>query len=73
MTPRQQRHLRARAGYRCEYCRTPEHFSGGILTIDHILPTSAGGDDSLLNLALCCFWCNVFKGAQTNIGAAIGK
>jgi hypothetical protein len=55
----------ARAGYRCEYCRTPEQAVGYRLEIDHIIPRSAGGADTVDNLALACVQCNRAKGSRT--------
>jgi len=49
-----------RDGYRCLYCNATEN-----LTLDHILPSSRGGDDSWENLATCCGSCNVKKGNKT--------
>jgi hypothetical protein len=51
-----------RAGRRCEYCRLPREFDALPFQIDHILPRKHGGGDSLDNLALSCFNCNVYKG-----------
>ncbi|MBD2570796.1 HNH endonuclease [Anabaena lutea] len=52
------------AGYRCEYCRTSSRLIGMPLVMDHILPSSLGGDDERENLAACCYRCNEFKGAK---------
>jgi hypothetical protein len=52
------------AGYRCEYCRTSSRLTGMPLVMDHILPSSLGGNDELENLAACCYRCNEFKGAK---------
>ena len=35
------------------------------LVVDHIVPKSRGGDDTLGNLAAACYRCNEFKGART--------
>lgn len=56
----------ARAGYRCEYCRTFSRLTGMPLVMDHILPKSAGGSDDPDNLAASCYRCNEFKGARTH-------
>ena len=32
------------------------------MTVDHIIPLSAGGSDELDNLVYCCMRCNVNKG-----------
>ena len=52
------------AGYRCEYCRTSSRLTGMPLVMDHILPSSLGGNDERENLAACCYRCNEFKGAK---------
>jgi 5-methylcytosine-specific restriction endonuclease McrA len=33
-------------------------------TIDHIVPLSAGGDDTKANVQLACFLCNSIKGSR---------
>ena len=50
-----------RAGLRCEYCHAPAALFNFSLEIEHVIPTSLGGDDSQDNLALACRACNVFK------------
>jgi len=57
--------VRRRAGYRCEYCHTPEWLSGLECEIDHILPISQGGQTTEDNLCLACSACNGFKQAST--------
>ena len=52
------------AGYRCEYCRTSSRLTGMPLVMDHILPSSLGGNDERENLSACCYRCNEFKGAK---------
>ena len=37
------RQVAARAGFRCEYCRTSQRVIGMPLVLDHILPRVAGG------------------------------
>jgi len=49
-----------RDGYKCLYCGATEN-----LTLDHILPSSRGGEDTWENLATCCGSCNVKKGTKT--------
>jgi 5-methylcytosine-specific restriction endonuclease McrA len=57
----------ARDGHRCGICgrpvdaslRAPHPFC---LSIDHVVPISAGGDDSLANLQVAHLLCNVVKG-----------
>lgn len=52
----------ARDGYRCQVCQAP----GGIveLTVDHIVPVSAGGTNDQTNLQTLCRSCNSRKGAR---------
>lgn len=45
--------------YKCYYCRKVAQ------CIDHIIPTSRGGSDNILNLAASCFECNFKKGKKT--------
>ena len=59
------RRIRQRARGMCEYCRSFESNTGHDFTVDHVFPGSKGGGSDLANLCLCCFWCNDFKGAQT--------
>lgn len=62
------------ADFRCEYCRTSHRLVGMPPTIDHIIPSSAGGNDEQKNLASCCYRCNEFKGAKTHtIDPATGE
>lgn len=53
--------VRKRAKFACEYCGVTETNAGGLLTIDHIIPSSKGGLDTYENLAYCCYQCNQFK------------
>ncbi len=50
--------IRERAHYLCEYCHSPERLSANRFTVDHVIPKSLGGSDSLDNLALACRRCN---------------
>ena len=54
----------ARAGYRCEYCRTPHAITAQTFHADHILPQSRGGKTELANLCFACPRCNLRKGDQ---------
>jgi 5-methylcytosine-specific restriction endonuclease McrA len=53
----------------CAYCSTELDYN--LLSkpsgpnIDHLIPVSRGGDDSLENLALACRNCNYRKGVRT--------
>ena len=63
---RKKERIASSAQHRCGYCHTREAVSGIPLTIDHLLPESAGGSSEEENLWLACRPCNEFKGAQTN-------
>jgi 5-methylcytosine-specific restriction endonuclease McrA len=53
--PRAQRQrIAAQAQYRCGYCQTQEVVSGIPLTVEHLLPKAAGGNDEDDNLWLSC-------------------
>jgi hypothetical protein len=54
------------AQHRCGYCHTREAISGIPLTIEHIIPESAGGSSKAENLWLACRPCNEFKGTKTH-------
>jgi hypothetical protein len=56
--------VRALDGDRCAYCRSPAMLSVATYEMDHIVPESAGGADSVENLAWCCPSCNRFKAAR---------
>ena len=49
--------------FRCQYCG--EKKGAGELTLDHILPRSRGGDNSLLNIVTACLKCNNRKSNRT--------
>jgi hypothetical protein len=53
--------IRQRYSYACGYCGITEVSTGGMLTLDHYRPLSAGGDDSLDNLVYACVRCNQYK------------
>lgn len=57
--------VRQRASVRCEYCRMHQSLQGGTFHIEHIVPTSRGGDSELTNLALACPGCNLHKSNRT--------
>ncbi|MER3329792.1 MAG: HNH endonuclease [Candidatus Kapaibacterium sp.] len=50
-----------RDGGKCQYCGSAK----GILTIDHIMPKSRGGESSWENLTTACFNCNNKKSNKT--------
>lgn len=45
----------------CEYCLSQAEFATQSFAIDHISPTSLGGETHLDNLALACAGCNGYK------------
>ena len=53
-----------RAQSRCEYCLFPEARSAFSHQVDHIISRKHGGGSSLDNLALCCIFCNRYKGSD---------
>ena len=55
-----------RARSRCEYCRMRQDHDDSAFEIDHIIARKHHGATVAGNLALSCFHCNSFKGA--NIG-----
>jgi len=54
-----------RAEHRCEYCRAPEAIFNLSFEVEHIIPSSQGGPDDLVNLALSCRACNLYKADRT--------
>lgn len=52
----------ARDGLVCQYCQLELHQSR--VTLDHKIPVSKGGPDTLDNLTVCCRRCNSRKGAR---------
>lgn len=56
-----QKQVRKRANFLCEYCHADERWQFVPFTIDHIIPTSQHGTNTLKNLALACFQCNRYK------------
>lgn len=63
-SPKQKELVRARARWRCEYCLCPASLSPFTFHVDHILPSSKGGQTELNNLAFSC-GCNNFKANKT--------
>jgi 5-methylcytosine-specific restriction endonuclease McrA len=55
-----------RDDYTCGYCGAKEN-----LTIDHVHPSSKGGQDTWENMVTCCLKCNLKKGdkllTETNL------
>ncbi|HEY9600982.1 MAG TPA: HNH endonuclease [Allocoleopsis sp.] len=60
-----QNQVRQRANYLCEYCHASEQWQYLAFTIDHVIPLTIGGADTLDNLALACFHCNRKKSGKT--------
>lgn len=50
--------IKARDGERCVYCSRTKEESGTYLQLDHLLPRSAGGQDTAENLVVACRRCN---------------
>ena len=57
------RNVLARDGHECQYCgrRFPTH----LLSIDHVVPRSRGGETTWENVVCACITCNVKKGGHT--------
>ena len=57
------RNVLARDGHECQYCgrRFPTH----LLSIDHVVPRSRGGETTWENVVCACIACNVKKGGHT--------
>ena len=60
------RAVRAADKERCAYCRTYEKVVGYECEVDHIVPSSAGGQTAFENLCLCCRACNGHKASRTS-------
>jgi hypothetical protein len=58
------REVGTRAQSRCEYCLYPEARSAFSHQVDHIISRKHGGGSGLDNLALCCIFCNRYKGSD---------
>ena len=67
VSPDLRRQVAKDANHRCGYCLSDEVLTGLPLSIDHIVPVSAGGPTTRENLWLACRPCNEFKGAQTHV------
>jgi 5-methylcytosine-specific restriction endonuclease McrA len=55
------RNIYRRDNYQCQYCGKKTQ----VLTIDHIIPRSRGGEDTWENLVTACDKCNNMKGSRT--------
>ena len=67
--PRTLQNQRARVTERakgcCEYCHSQERYSPDSFSIEHIVPLSKGGKNTLDNLAFACQGCNNRKYTST--------
>lgn len=59
-----QQQVRQRASQLCEYCHASEQWQYVLFTVDHVIPLSQNGKDTIDNLALACFHCNRRKSAK---------
>lgn len=64
ISPELRQLVAARSDHRCAYCLTNEETSGGLFTLDHIIPLSLGGLTTFENLCLACWDCNLIKGTK---------
>ena len=64
--PSRRDQVRARAKGLCEYCGYPDAISPGPFAVEHIIPRTAAGSNSLENLAWACDGCNGYKAAATH-------
>ncbi|HBL14867.1 MAG TPA: HNH endonuclease [Cyanobacteria bacterium UBA11162] len=60
-----QNQVHHRANFLCEYCHASEQWQYVAFTIEHIIPLTKNGADTLENLALACFHCNRKKSDRT--------
>jgi hypothetical protein len=51
----------------CEYCLCQADFATQSFSVEHIVPVSQGGSNSLDNLALACQGCNSHKHAKSKV------
>ncbi len=56
------RQVAEQARYRCGYCLTHQNITGTPMEMDHIFPSSLGGQTVEDNLWLACGLCNEHKG-----------
>lgn len=50
-----------RDGFRCAYCGATAYEDGAKLHVDHVVPRSKGGRDTVANLITACARCNLEK------------
>lgn len=51
----------------CVYCGIRDDRINKNLTLDHVVPESKGGENTVENLVLCCHYCNSKKGNRQNV------
>ena len=61
LNPRLRRKVLVRDRWYCHYCDVKLYEQEGP-TVDHKVPKSRGGRNTLENLVACCRWCNCAKG-----------
>lgn len=55
----------ARDDFSCVYCgKSPIEYPGLVLNVDHVIPVSQGGNESIYNLITSCNQCNFVKGGS---------
>ncbi len=55
----------SRAGYLCEYCKSPKSYIPCPFDVEHIVPICLGGSNVEGNLAYSCNGCNICKDIKT--------
>jgi 5-methylcytosine-specific restriction endonuclease McrA len=55
----------------CVYCQQPLDITTA--TVDHIIPTSRGGQGNVTNLCACCRKCNDEKGSLLPLEFVVDK
>lgn len=50
--------------FQCGYCGRSPLRDRSLLSVDHVIPVSAGGDDRAINLLTCCRTCNSQKAGR---------
>ncbi|RMG55417.1 MAG: HNH endonuclease [Bacteroidetes bacterium] len=65
LTPAIRQKIIDRAVGCCEYCHSQARFATYTFSVEHIVPLSKGGTDTIDNLALACQGCNSHKYTKT--------
>jgi hypothetical protein len=73
ITVAEQQQIIARAGRRCEYCKSSIDHSPQSFVCEHTIPIAEGGDTTLENLALACGGCNGHKHTKIRAIGPISK